>query len=88
MQKRSHSRLAEAVRALSCGHGQKPMDTIALGVVATLSIWGPVAQAQSSDTEEITVTGSRLRRDGMTSPTPVTALDIQEMRVMAPTRSN
>jgi outer membrane receptor protein involved in Fe transport len=85
MQKRSRSRLAEAVRALSCGHGQKPMDTIALGVLATLSIWGPVAQAQSSDTEEITVTGSRLRRDGMTSPTPVTALDIQEMRVMAPT---
>jgi outer membrane receptor protein involved in Fe transport len=38
-----------------------------------------------SDAEEITVTGSRLRRDGMSTPTPVTALDIGEMRQMAPT---
>ena len=31
------------------------------------------------------VTGSRLRRDGMTTPTPVTAVTNEEMRLMAPT---
>lgn len=85
MQKRRRSNLAEAVCALCNGHRQRSMDTLALGVLATLSIWGPVAQAQSTDSDEITVTGSRLRRDGMSSPTPVTALEMQEMRVMAPT---
>ena len=33
------------------------------------------AQDAASPTEEITVTGSRLRRDGMSTPTPVTAVD-------------
>ncbi len=43
------------------------------------------AQDAASPTEEITVTGSRLRRDGMTTPTPVTAVTNEEMRLMAPT---
>jgi outer membrane receptor protein involved in Fe transport len=52
----------------------------------TTVVGGGVAQAQdNSSLEEITVTGSRLRRDGMSSPTPVTAVGMEEMRVMAPT---
>src|SRR5262245_7047371 len=43
------------------------------------------AQDAGAATEEITVTGSRLRRDGMTTPTPVTAVTNEEMRQMAPT---
>ena len=84
MQARNRSKLADAVRAL-CNGRQKTVDTIALGVLATLSICGPMAQAQDTSTEEITVTGSRLRRDGMSSPTPVTAVAMEEMRAMAPT---
>jgi outer membrane receptor protein involved in Fe transport len=61
-----------------------------LAAVAAASLWSGTAQGQDplvaqSDAEEITVTGSRLRRDGMSTPTPVTALDIGEMRQMAPT---
>src|SRR5688572_25152023 len=43
------------------------------------------AQDAAASLEEITVTGSRLRRDGMTTPTPVTAVTNEEMRAMAPT---
>lgn len=44
------------------------------------------ASAQEAATpEEIMVTGSRLRRDGMSTPTPVTAVSTDEMRLMAPT---
>src|SRR5687768_18393647 len=43
------------------------------------------AQDTAQPTEEITATGSRLRRDGMTTPTPVTAVTNEEMRAMAPT---
>ncbi|HEX7079856.1 MAG TPA: TonB-dependent receptor [Gammaproteobacteria bacterium] len=41
-------------------------------------------QAQQQ-VEEVLVTGSRLRRDGMSTPTPVTAVQRDELRVMAPT---
>jgi iron complex outermembrane receptor protein len=58
-------------------------------LVAALSAPAAVALAQDAPgaaaAEEITVTGSRLRRDGMTTPTPVTAVTSQEMRMMAPT---
>jgi outer membrane receptor protein involved in Fe transport len=34
--------------------------------------------------EEITVTGSRITRDGMSSPTPITAITAEDMQMMAP----
>jgi iron complex outermembrane receptor protein len=34
--------------------------------------------------EEITVTGSRIVRDGMSSPTPITAISADDMQMMAP----
>lgn len=43
------------------------------------------AVAQDRTPEEITVTGSRLRRDGMSTPTPVTMVSSDEIRAMAPT---
>jgi outer membrane receptor protein involved in Fe transport len=35
--------------------------------------------------EEVHVTGSRIQRDGMTTPTPVTSLNMNDLHVMAPT---
>jgi outer membrane receptor protein involved in Fe transport len=55
-----------------------------LGVVAAVTALGGAAQAQEP-VEEVTVTGSRLRRDGMSTPTPVTAVQRDELRAMAPT---
>ena len=34
--------------------------------------------------EEVTVTGSRITRDGMNSPTPITAITAEDMQMMAP----
>src|SRR5688572_8331531 len=90
MPTRRASKLAAAVRSLCAGHRRPGAYDLGLAAVAAASIWSGTAQAQdapvaSSDAEEITVTGSRLRRDGMSTPTPVTALDIGEMRQMAPT---
>ena len=87
MSTRRASKLAAAVRSLCAGH-RRP--DVGLAAVAAASLWAGTAEAQDpivaqSDAEEITVTGSRLRRDGMSTPTPVTALDIGEMRQMAPT---
>lgn len=57
--------------------------------VAALSIsfFGVTANAQEerAGIEEISVTGSRILRDGMSSPTPLTAISNAEMRNMAPT---
>src|SRR6187549_1539148 len=35
--------------------------------------------------EEVQVTGSRIQRDGMTTPTPVTAVTADDLQVLAPT---
>lgn len=78
----SRSKLAVAVSSL-CDRGRKPQ-TLTLGVVAALTVMGGVAEAQQ-ELEEIMVTGSRLRRDGMSTPTPVTAVQRDEIRAMAPT---
>jgi len=39
---------------------------------------------QTGSLEEITVTGSRITRDGMNSPTPITAISADDMQMMAP----
>src|SRR5688500_6809228 len=89
MSRRTVSALASAVRWL-CSRRRAAVDDFGLAAVAAASLWAGAAAAQDpigagADAEEITITGSRLRRDGMSTPTPVTALDIGEMRQMAPT---
>ena len=42
------------------------------------------ASAPGSDVQEIAVTGSRIQRDGMSTPTPVTAIDAGELDNMSP----
>lgn len=90
MPARRTSELAAAIRLLCTRHRRSSTNDLGLAAVAAASLWAAAAEAQDpiqaqADTEEITVTGSRLRRDGMSTPTPVTALDIGEMRQMAPT---
>ncbi|MEP7247907.1 MAG: TonB-dependent receptor plug domain-containing protein, partial [Gammaproteobacteria bacterium] len=46
---------------------------------------GDAPGAAAAKMEEIHVTGSRILRDGMTTPTPVTALSMSDLHVMAPT---
>lgn len=77
----SRSELAQAVSSL-CNRRNRPK--LIFGVVAAVTVLGTVAEAQDA-LEEVTVTGSRLRRTGMSTPTPVTAVDRDEMRSMAPT---
>src|SRR5690554_7573275 len=59
--------------------------TLALSVAAVSAAlsYTPVSFAQ--DLEEITVTGSRIRQtDGMTMPTPVTAVTTEELTTFEP----
>ena len=48
---------------------------------------GGVAQASDAEVnlEEVSITGSRIQRTGLTTPTPVTALNADDLHVMAPT---
>jgi outer membrane receptor protein involved in Fe transport len=60
---------------------------LALGIGCAL--FAGIAAAQDADQspagiEEITVTGSRITRDGMNTPTPVTAISAEDMQMMAP----
>lgn len=43
-----------------------------------------VAQQEASGIEEVVVTGSRIQRSGMVTPTPVTAVEARELSAMAP----
>jgi iron complex outermembrane recepter protein len=42
------------------------------------------ASASEAPLEEVSVTGTRIQREGMTTPTPVTAVSIDDLRVLAP----
>jgi len=54
-------------------------------VLASLASLNAQAQEQAAGLDEITVTGSRIRVDGMQTPTPVTAISVDDLKVMAPT---
>ena len=45
---------------------------------------GGVATAQEAGLEEVTVTGSRIRATGFSTPTPVTTVTSDELDLMAP----
>ena len=53
--------------------------------VAALSLTGPIYAQVDQSIEEISVTGSRIQRSGMTTPTPVTTIGADELSYMAPT---
>ena len=60
----------------------------ALTLLAATGVWGTdVARAQQTDAppalEEVTVTGSRILRDGMTAPTPVTVVSAARLQDLA-----
>jgi iron complex outermembrane receptor protein len=84
-----HTRRAKSSVARSRPRAQRAaVEALTLGglcIAAVASSGGAHAQDTGAGLEEITVTGSRLRRDGMTTPTPVTAVTNEEMRAMAPT---
>ena len=60
-----------------------------LSIAVGCALCAGVAAAQDARTptagvEELTVTGSRITRDGMNTPTPVTAITAEDMQMMAP----
>jgi iron complex outermembrane recepter protein len=60
-----------------------------LSIAVASALGAGVAAAQDASTapsgvEEVTVTGSRITRDGMNTPTPVTAISAEDMQMMAP----
>jgi outer membrane receptor protein involved in Fe transport len=64
-----------------------PRTTLAVAVGCALCAGIATAQEpnpRSEALEEITVTGSRITRDGMSTPTPVTAITAEDMQMMAP----
>ena len=67
------------------------LKTVAGCVACAVAGWAPLAlSAESSlatDTalEEVTVTGTRIRQDGITAPTPVTVVDAARMQDLAAT---
>ena len=57
---------------------------LALAVTGALAAPGAMAQQSSPDIESITVTASRIQRDGYTAPTPVTTLSAEAIQSVAP----
>jgi iron complex outermembrane receptor protein len=58
---------------------------LTLGMSAVVLAEENESGGQSKNIEEVHVTGSRIQRDGMSTPTPVTALNMDDLHVMAPT---
>ncbi|HEY3517646.1 MAG TPA: TonB-dependent receptor [Gammaproteobacteria bacterium] len=60
-----------------------------LSIAIAFALCAGLAAAQDEtprqgNLDEITVTGSRITRDGMNSPTPITAISAEDMQMMAP----
>lgn len=53
-------------------------------VAAVLAGVTSTIQAQDNSIEQVTVTGSRITRPGLTSPVPVTSIDMEELEVLGP----
>jgi iron complex outermembrane receptor protein len=64
-----------------------PLTKLSIAIGFALCVGVAAAQdptAGPASLEEITVTGSRITRDGMNSPTPITAISADDMQMMAP----
>jgi iron complex outermembrane receptor protein len=57
---------------------------LALAVAGAMLADGALAQDNAADVESITVTGSRIQRDGYSAPTPVTVLTELAIKSVAP----
>lgn len=57
---------------------------LSLAIVLSISMCGLAAQEAEPSFEEIYVTGTRIQESGMTTPTPVTAVTVEELAIMAP----
>ena len=57
---------------------------LALAVAAALSAQSVLAQGSAEGIESITITGSRIQRDGYSAPTPVTVLTQDAIKSVAP----
>jgi outer membrane receptor protein involved in Fe transport len=68
------------------GTSNRPrLSTLAAAVSCALAAgFANVAAAQDTGVEEVTVTGTRISRDGMSTPTPVTAVSAEDLQMMAP----
>lgn len=55
---------------------------MAVVAAAAVAVGGPAA---AQEVDEVVVTGSRIQRTGMTTPTPVTSLSMDELLTIAPT---
>jgi outer membrane receptor protein involved in Fe transport len=61
----------------------KALKRCACAAAVSLALTG-IVTAQEADVEEVTVTGSRIRATGFSTPTPVTAVSADELSSMAP----
>lgn len=57
---------------------------LALAVAAALAAPAVIAQESAPEIESVTITGSRIQRDGYSAPTPVTVLDMDAIQSVAP----
>ncbi|MEP7311871.1 MAG: TonB-dependent receptor [Pseudomonadota bacterium] len=77
----TNSRIVSAVRRSLAA----PALTVASITVAALTSSPVHSQAASDSVQEITVTGTRIRQEtGMTTPVPVTTLDLGELKALNP----
>lgn len=74
---------SSSVRSVSKSLGRRVLKRSGCAVAVAL-VLGSVAHAQESQLEEVTVTGSRIRATGFSTPTPVTAVTSEELDFMAP----
>lgn len=58
--------------------------TSTLSIAIAAAVAGQVWAQSEPALEEITVTGSRIQRTGMTTPTPVTSMEVEQLEAMAP----
>jgi outer membrane receptor protein involved in Fe transport len=85
----NHNQLNEGNTEMNKSSRLKLLASTIVGIVAQ-GAGGAAAQAQEaaetpqSSVEEISITGSRIQRTGMTTPTPVTVMDRAELEVLAP----
>jgi iron complex outermembrane receptor protein len=74
-----------AIGALSSDcRGVRALQKYGTCALAVSLLLGSAAYAQDNVLEEVTVTGSRIRTSGFSTPTPVTAVTSDELEAMAP----
>jgi iron complex outermembrane recepter protein len=70
------------------GHVRRALDVAVLSALAATGVAHAqdiTPQSAQAELDEVLITGSRIQRSGMTTPTPVTSLTAEELSYMAPT---